>query len=145
MRHWCSLGWAAALLAGAAAGHAADMYVCTGSGGVEYRDDARAANCRKGVLAPVGAVSGDGVGKGRQDVPPAVPIAEERSNTDVRERLAAERKKLGELRREYNGGEPERRGGERNYARYQSRTAALKDAISQSEAAIAVLEQALQD
>lgn len=144
MRRRHGLGWAAALLA-CAAGQAADIYVCVGSGGVEYRDDARAAHCRKSVLAPLGAVSGNGIATERKDLPPTAPADEERSRIALRERLAAERNRLDALRREYNGGEPERRGDERNYARYQARSAALQAAIGQSAAAVAALEQALRD
>ncbi|WP_343588151.1 hypothetical protein [Herbaspirillum sp.] len=141
---------ASALLAGAASGHAAAMYVCDGADGVdgvEYRDDAQAANCRRRTLAPIGRIGATSAGKAMNDAPP-VPVTKAVDGDRkavMRERLAAERKRLDELRREYNGGAPERRGEERNYARYQARTAALAEAIAQSGKAIAALEQALRE
>ena len=55
--------------------------------------------------------------------------------------LRNEEKKLATLRQEYNNGEPERRGDERNYAKYQDRTAALKDDVSRTEKNIEALKR----
>jgi hypothetical protein len=54
-----------------------------------------------------------------------------------------EEQKLSGLRREYNNGEPERRGDERNYAKYQERTAALKDDVTRSEKNVEALKREL--
>ena len=54
-----------------------------------------------------------------------------------------EQKKLADLRVEYNKGEPERRGDERNYAKYQERTATLKEDIERSEKNVAALQREL--
>lgn len=43
-----------------------------------------------------------------------------------------EEKKLASLRQEFNNGEPERRGDERNYAKYQERAALLKEDIERT-------------
>ena len=45
-----------------------------------------------------------------------------------------EETRLAELRKEYNNGEPERRGDERNYQKYLDRVQALKDDIARTEA-----------
>jgi predicted RNase H-like nuclease (RuvC/YqgF family) len=45
------------------------------------------------------------------------------------------------MKREYNNGEPERRGDERNYAKYQERVASLKDSISRSEKNVEALRR----
>jgi predicted RNase H-like nuclease (RuvC/YqgF family) len=55
--------------------------------------------------------------------------------------LNAEMQKLGELRREFNNGEPERRGDERNYAKYQERVAGLKTSIARSEQNVEALKR----
>ena len=52
----------------------------------------------------------------------------------LEEELASEQKRLGELRAEFNNGEPERRGDERNYQRYVERVEKLKADIARSEA-----------
>jgi len=44
--------------------------------------------------------------------------------------------KLADLKREYNSGEPERQGNERNYQRYLDRTERLKEDIARAESDI---------
>jgi hypothetical protein len=55
--------------------------------------------------------------------------------------LNKEEKSLTDLKGEYNNGEPERRGDERNYQKYLDRTAELKAAIARKEADIAALKR----
>ncbi|MFN7666398.1 MAG: hypothetical protein ACK520_14370 [Inhella sp.] len=55
---------------------------------------------------------------------------------DAESRLAA-------LQAEYNNGEPERRGDERNFAKFHERVAELKAALSRQEADIAALKREL--
>ena len=68
-------------------------------------------------------------------------------DADARLILESELKKAearqADLVREYNNGEPERRGDERNYARYQERVAQLKAGIARSEADIAGIRREL--
>jgi hypothetical protein len=52
-----------------------------------------------------------------------------------------EEQKLASLRKDFNNGEPERRGDERNYAKYQERVAAMKDDISRSEKNVEALRR----
>ena len=55
--------------------------------------------------------------------------------------LRREEQRLAELRQEYNNGQPERRGDERNYQKYLDRTAELKAGIERSESDIAALKR----
>lgn len=131
------------LLAGGPAAGGAAMYVCGSHGQVEYRDDAKAANCRESRLAPVGVVT-----RGKQaGAAPNVVAPPQATDDDMRaarrEQLAAERKRIEALRNEYKDGEPERRGDERNYEKYRQRAAALKAALEDSEAKAAALQQQL--
>jgi hypothetical protein len=57
--------------------------------------------------------------------------------------LAKEEERLAALRKEFNNGEPERRGDERNFARYQERVAEMKSAMARKEADIAALKREL--
>ena len=57
--------------------------------------------------------------------------------------MKSEQQKLAGLRAEYNNGQPERRGDERNYAKYLTRTANLKDDISRSEKNLEALSREL--
>lgn len=55
--------------------------------------------------------------------------------------MKGEEQKLANLKKEFNNGEPERRGDERNYAKYQARVAAMKDDISRTEKNIEALKR----
>jgi hypothetical protein len=57
--------------------------------------------------------------------------------------LRTEETRLAELRAEYNNGEPERQGNERNYQRYLDRVQRLKDDITRTEASIGSLRREL--
>jgi hypothetical protein len=57
--------------------------------------------------------------------------------------LRREEDRLAELQKDYNNGEPERRGDERNYQRYIDRVAEMKAAIQRKEADIAALRREL--
>jgi len=57
--------------------------------------------------------------------------------------LRAENERLVMLQKEYNSGEPERRGDERNYQKYLDRTAELKAGIARKESDIAALKREL--
>jgi hypothetical protein len=86
-------------------------------------------------------------------VPPApnrerVDSAEQRSrDSDARRILEAELRKeeeqLATLRKEFNAGEPERRGDERNYQKYLDRVAELKATIARKESDVAALRREL--
>ena len=55
--------------------------------------------------------------------------------------MHTEERKLSELKKEFNGGEPERRGDERNYAKYQDRVASMKDELGRTEKNIDALKR----
>jgi len=55
--------------------------------------------------------------------------------------MKSEEQKLANLKKDFNNGEPERRGDERNYAKYQERVAAMKDDISRVEKNIEALKR----
>ena len=57
--------------------------------------------------------------------------------------MRTEEQKLAELKKEFNGGEPERRGDERNYAKYQDRVASMKDELGRTEKNIDALKREL--
>ena len=59
----------------------------------------------------------------------------------LNEELRSEEKKLMELKRDFNNGEPERNGDERNYAKYQARVVDMRANISRSEKNIDALKR----
>lgn len=111
---------------------------------VRGRDCVRLQPLRPNVVPapPVPSKAADGRPPQRTD------SAAQRSRDSDRRRiledeLAAEQKRLTELRAEFNNGEPERRGDERNYQRYLDRVERLKADISRSEANIDSLRREL--
>ena len=134
------------------------VYRCPGPP-VLYTDaisvaEAREKGCRTIEGAPItivpavksrpGATSGAAAparpGEGRID-----PGEQRSRDSDARrilsEELRREEERLAALRTEYNNGEPERRGDERNYQRYLDRVAEMKAAITRREADIAALKR----
>jgi hypothetical protein len=166
-----ALVWLAALsaLAAAAAAQAqgapqGTVYRCPGPP-VLYTDtlsaqEARDRGCRTIEGAPITVVqtrprpatasapAGGAAAAPAAARPPEARVdpAEQRArDSDARrilnEELQREERRLAELQREYNGGEPERRGDERNYQRYLDRVAELKAGISRKEADIAAIRR----
>lgn len=73
-------------------------------------------------------------------------VQRERDNDARRilgDELAREEARLAELKRDYNDGQPERLGSERNYQRYLDRVAEMKAGILRKEADIAALKREL--
>lgn len=141
---------------------AAVVYKCPGNP-VLYTDaltaeQARARGCttiegapisvvqgsRRPAAAPAASFASAGKEAGPQRVDPGVQRARD---SDARrilgEELAREEALLAELRRDYNGGQPERQGDERNYQRYLDRVAEMKAGIARKEADIAALKREL--
>ncbi len=75
------------------------------------------------------------------------PSEQRARDTDARRILEAELRKeeerLAALQKEFNNGEPERRGDERNYQKYLDRVADLKSAIARKESDIAAIKREL--
>jgi chromosome segregation ATPase len=57
--------------------------------------------------------------------------------------LAKAQSQLDALQKEYNSGEPERRGDEKNYQKYLDRTADLKSSITRTQSDIAAIKREL--
>lgn len=68
-------------------------------------------------------------------------------DSDAKRILEAELKKeedaLAALRKDFNDGQPERRGDERNYQKYQDRVEEMKAALTRKEADVAALKREL--
>ena len=61
----------------------------------------------------------------------------------LQEELAAEEKRLADLKKEFNGGEPERKGDEKNYQKYLDRTEKVKADVTRSESNVESLRREL--
>lgn len=73
------------------------------------------------------------------------PAAQRARDSDARrilaDELTREEERLAALKAEFNSGEPERRGDERNYARFAERVAEMRAAIQRKEADIAAIKR----
>lgn len=139
------------------------VYRCPGPP-VLYTDaitptEARDRGCRTIEGAPITIVQGrrpaaSGAAAGSQPQGGAAarggdtrvePNAQRQRDTEARrilqEELKREEERLAVLSKEYNNGEPERRGDERNYQRYIDRVAEMKAALARKEADIAALRR----
>jgi len=126
-------------------------------------DEARERGCRTIDGAPVtviqaprsrpasaGAAGGanggaNGGGASRPADSKVDPAAQRQRDGDARRILEAELRReedrLSQLKRDYNNGEPERRGDERNYQTYLDRVAQMKAGISRAEGDIAAIKR----
>ncbi len=149
------------LVTTAATGFAQDapVYRC----GNEYTNavrDAQAAKARGCKLVeggnvtilhsnPPGAKAANAPAPVRSPASPRNDSAEQRNrDSDARMILESELKKAearqADLQKEYNGGEPEKQGGEaRNYQKYIDRVAELKASIARNDSDIAGLRREL--
>lgn len=75
------------------------------------------------------------------------PSVQRQRDADARriltDELAREESQLADLRRQFNGGQPERRGDESNYQRYLDRVAEMKAVIARKEADVGALKREL--
>jgi len=93
--------------------------------------------------APGSAAPAAAGGTGRID-----PVAQRSRDSDARRILEAELKteedRLAALKKDFNNGQPERQGDEKNYQRYVDRVAELSAAIARKEGDIAAIRREMQ-
>lgn len=144
-------------LAGTAPVAKADIYLCTDKEGRRELTDNHRPGCR--MLDVPGSIPAPAPRKGPAPVRaaaaapavtptdfPRVDNAQQKARDDDRrgiltEELRSEERRMAELKREFNGGEPERQGNERNYAKYQARVAEMRDSIGRGEKNIEALKR----
>jgi len=140
-----SLALAAGLILHGAAQAQTTVYKCVdGQGRIEFTDTVK-PGCKALDLPgfiPAAAPSAM--------APPAsfprVDSVQQRARDDDRreilnDELRIEEKKLAGLKRDFNNGEPERQGNERNYAKYQERVSNMRDEINRTEHNIEALRR----
>jgi len=153
-----SLAVLTAALSGPAAQADTTIYKCVDADGrIEFTDSVK-KNCKpldlpSSIPAPARARTTPGPGANARPAPAAVPAdfpkvsSYQQKNRDderrniLNEELRNEEKKLADMRREFNGGEPERQGNEKNYAKYLERVALLKDSIARAEQNVDALKR----
>jgi hypothetical protein len=149
-----------------AAATAATVYRCPGPP-ILYTDqisaqEAKDKNCRTiegapvtivqtAKPAPAAARKGEGSGagpnarEGRGPESRVDPSAQRQRDGDARKLLEAElqreEQRLADLQREFNNGEPERRGDERNAQKYIDRVADMRSQIARKQEDIAAIKR----
>ncbi len=142
----------------ASASAQSDVYVCTNDQGLkEYKNTGITKGCKRVDLQGVTlipspykkAVAHTAAAKPSVASPPEFPRIDSttqkaRDNDRLHilmEEMKAEEQKLADLKKEYNNGEPERQGNERNYAKYQERVASMKEDLHRTEKNIEALKR----
>jgi hypothetical protein len=154
---------AALLLLAALVGHAHaqnEVFLCVDANGKkEYKNTGATKGCRKidlpGITmipAPASAAKKPVLQTASAKPPASSPdfpkVDSETQKTRDNDRrhilndeMKSEEQKLANLKKEFNNGEPERRGDERNYAKYQERVALMKEDIDRTEKNIEALRR----
>jgi len=157
---------AVAVLAGAAGAAAATspadtvdstvLYRCPGN---DYRNtitarEAEKMGCRKVEGAPVTVIQSTRPRTGPATTATAAsgvkvdPVAQRQRDSDARRilenELKSEEAKLAAMEKEFNGGQPERLGDEKNYQKYVDRVADMRSAIERKQIDIAALRREIQ-
>jgi len=105
-------------------------------------------SARPRPAAAAGSAPASGAAAAARPGDPKVdPAAQRQRDSDARRilegELRREEERLTALKRDYNNGEPERRGDERNYQNYLDRVAQMKAGILRSESDVAALKREL--
>ncbi|EKU81636.1 DUF4124 domain-containing protein [Massilia timonae] len=146
----------------------AQIYRCLDANGRPLYTDTKVGKCQlidtgyssppaasKPIPAPRSSSASGGSGSASAPSPaaastpsgfPRVDNVVQRARDDERreilgDELRIEERKLADLRKEFNNGEPERQGNERNYAKYQERVASMRDEINRTERNIEALRR----
>ena len=150
----------AAALLGAASQTHAQLYVCSDAQGHKtYTDKRENAACKlldlPGAMtepprrsAPLAAPARPVAPAGATPATafPRVDGAEQRARDldrrqILQDELRSEEQKLAAQRQEFNQGQPERQGNERNYAKYLERVAQLKDNLGRTQQNVEALKR----
>ncbi len=125
------------------------VYVCVQPNGVrEYRNTGDTRGCRRLATETLSAIPAPPVVR-QAKADPAFPRidgqVQKRRDQDrlqiLLDEVRAEETRLVDLRKEYQNGEPERQGNERNYAKYQERVVLMKEEIARTEKNIEALKR----
>jgi len=151
--------WAGASAPWPAAAQSSDIFMCTDEqGNKSFQNVGSGKGCKRVDVGPVLSLPATRVPAGRSRAgdsdratvsPASFPRVDrdtQRTRDNDRRRiledeLKAEEERLARLRSEYNNGEPERRGDERNFALYQERIQRMREDIARVENNVGALRR----
>lgn len=128
----------------------ADVFLCVDEHGKkEYKNTGATKGCKKVELPGINIIPAPPATKKLATSPSGFPkvdgYTQKTRDADRKQilldELKAEEQKLANLKKDYNNGEPERQGGEKNFAKYQERTTMMKEDISRTEKNIEALNR----
>jgi hypothetical protein len=128
----------------------ADVFLCVDENGKkEYKNTGATKGCKKVELPGINIIPAPPVTKKAATSPSGFPKVDDYTQKArdadrkqiLLDELKSEEQKLANLKKEYNNGEPERQGGEKNFAKYQERTTLMKEDISRTEKNIEALNR----
>jgi hypothetical protein len=145
----------------AAFAQSSDIFLCVDDqGNKSYQNVGNGKGCKRVDVGPVLSMPAPRLPAGRSAMQPAVeerasvsPASFPRVDRDTQrtrdsdrrrileDELKAEEDRLARLRAEFNNGEPERRGDERNFALYQERIQRLREDIARVETNVGALRR----
>ena len=145
----------------AALAQSSEIYLCVDEqGNKSYQNVGSGKGCKRVDVGPVLSMPAPRLPAGRSAMQPAVeerasvsPASFPRVDRDTQrtrdsdrrrileDELKAEEDRLARLRTEFNNGEPERRGDERNFALYQERIQRLREDIARVETNVGALRR----
>ena len=133
-----------------------EIFLCDdGKGGKTYQNTGASKGCKKVDLPGITTIPGSPrrsatTTASRPTSSPAdfprVDSAQQKTRDNDRrqillDEMKTEELKLSDIKKEYNNGEPERRGDEKNYAKYQDRVSTLKEDLGRTEKNIDALKR----
>ncbi len=122
-----------------------EIFQCTdASGKIEYKNTGETKGCKRMTVDPVVMPhlgNSAAANNSSNSAFPKVDAATQKARDSDRRKilddeLAAKKTHLAELQKDYNNGEPDRTGDERNYQRYLDRVQQMKDNISRTQSDI---------
>jgi hypothetical protein len=131
-----------ALLGPAAAWAQSEIFQCTdpATGKVEYKNTGVTKGCKKITVDPVVVPKLANTTNTGGNFPKVDSTTQKARDSDRRkileDELATQKTKLAQLQKDYNNGEPDRQGDERNYQKYLDRVQAMKDSIARTQSDI---------
>lgn len=142
-----------ALLSTGVPAQSSEIFVCVGENGEkQFTNTGNVKTCKRMDVQPILTLPASRVPQARSAVQPAAeprasvsPASFPRVDGDTQrtrdsdrrrileDELRAEEERLAKLKSEFNNGEPERRGDERNFVLYKERTQRLQEDIARTE------------
>lgn len=134
-----------------------EVYLCVDErGNKEYKNTGGTKGCKRVELPgittieaprarPAAAPTATAKTAASEGFPKVDSTTQKARDNDRRQILADELKneeqKLAALKKDFNNGEPERQGGERNYAKYQERVGSMKTDLERTEKNVDALKR----